>query len=243
MKNLFMALLILSMFGCATDNTRHKDFYAAIKGVAEQQRQERVDEMRMKMEFLKAMFACPVYTSVVSTPPQNTNRDLVKIMAAMMIFNDHDDPRRLQYALSRIPKPAPTIGERVSDGVFRVLPVALGISAAAYGGYLINKASELGATTFVTNQPGSNSSVTTTTNENYKVNSDNTQTATSTQGNTGAGGSGGPATSSGNQGNSSVIGQGMTFEANNPAMRSTGYQAPYNPVPEITPPIEIQPIP
>jgi hypothetical protein len=218
LRHLGILLVVLVLVGCSAKQDRHDQFYSAIEKVAKADADGRQAELRIKVAFLRTLL-----TSRTSNPAPTGQ--LVKVMAMMMLFNDRTDPRRLQYALQTIPKPLPTVGERVTDGVFRTLPVALGIAGAAYGGYLLNKATQYGAQEVVAGAPTTvNNS---TTNEHYNVNSYNSQEAHAANSNAGAGSAGGGRNSnSGNQG--IAVGQSMDFEANNPAMRSGSYQAPYN---------------
>jgi hypothetical protein len=231
-RHLGILLVVLVLVGCSAKQDRHDQFYSAIGTVAKAEADERAAELRIKVEFLKTLFATQATAVRVSNP--TPTGQLIKVMAMMMLFNDRTDPRRLQYALQTIPKPLPTVGERVTDGVFRTLPVALGIAGAAYGGYLINKATQYGAQEVVAGAPTTvNNS---TTNEHYNVNSYNSQEAHAANSNAGAGSAGGGRNSnSGNQG--IAVGQSMDFEANNPAMRSGSYQAPYTPLPPAAGPV------
>jgi len=229
MRKLLLLALVLAMAGCASSTDRHDLYYQSMKEIAKERAQERQAELQLKMEFLKAV------VTGYQVPDTPTNQ-LVKVMAMMMLFNDREDPYALSRALREVKSPAPTIGERIADGTFRILPVALGIAGAAYGGYLIEKAGEYGAATAVANAPTTvNNS---TTNEHYNVNSYNSQEANMGQSNSstsgGSGGGGRDTSNSHNQGNVGVIGQSQDFSADNAAMRSTGYQAPYN-IPVVIP--------
>ncbi len=244
MKKLGVIFIAFLLVGCATDQKkdRHVAYYDSLHEIAKERAQERQAELQMKIELVRSLFGAQPSPTPVKWNAYQGN-DLAKIMAVMMIFNDREDPRSLSYALQEVQSPLPTIGERITDGVFRTLPVALGIAGAAYGGYLINKAGEYGAATAISNAPTEVNN--TTTNEHYNVNSYNSQEANMGQSNSGAGGpsggSGSPAVQSGNQGNVGVIGQSQDFSANNPAMRSGSYQAPYNqpatagPIPVVLP--------
>jgi hypothetical protein len=229
-------LVILA--GCSTVHDRHDKFYESIRWVAEEQRASDEAQLRIKAELVKALFhrdySLPGY-SAVSDKPVDRSFDLVKIMAMMMIFNDHKDPRRLQYALERIPAPAPTIGERVSDGVFRVLPSVVGIAAGAFAIDSIRRAAE-GASAFAAGAGSTSVSNTTNSTNNYKYQSENTQTASVDQGNTSGGGapgagSGGRVSGSGNQGNAAGIGQGQNFNGGPVAFGSDGFMPSQLPAP------------
>ena len=228
-RKLLGLLIVLSLVGCASGKDRHDKFYSAIQKVAEEQRQADADNLRLKVELVKALFsrsATAVNYTPISAGAYNT--DLVKIMATMMIFNDHKDPRRLQYALERIPAPAPTIGERVSDGVFRVLPSVIGIAAGAYALDSVRRAAE-GVSAFAAG--AGSTSVSSSTTNNYKYQSDNTQAVDATMNGHGGGGgagSGGRVSDSGNQ--NMAIGQQQNFDGGPVAFGSDSFQAPPPPV-------------
>jgi hypothetical protein len=240
MKKLALIFIMILLAGCATDQKkdRHVAYYESLHDIAKERAAERQAELQMKIGLIQALFGTQQSVPVKwNGTYQDSN--LVKMMAVMMIFNDREDPRSLSYALQEVQSPLPTIGERITDGVFRTLPVALGIAGAAYGGYLIDKAGEYGATTAIANAPSAQGAPqtvnNTTTNEHYNVNSYNSQEARMEQGNAGGAGPGGSRNAdSGNQGNVGVIGQSQDFSANNPAMRSGSYQAPYN-IPVVIP--------
>ena len=234
---IFMLVMALALMGCATDPStdRHANYYKSLENIAKARADERREETRLKIELIKELFGYHVgYTTPVK---YSANSDLAKVIAMMMIFNDKENPYALSYALKEVNQPLPTVGERVTDGIFRTMPFALGIAGAAYGGYLIKKAGEYGAEVAVAATPATVSNSTTTTNEHYNVNSYNSQEANMGQSNSGGAGPGGNSNAdSGNQGNIGVIGQSQDFSADNPAMRSTGYQAPFNePIPVVVP--------
>jgi hypothetical protein len=245
MKKLTLIFLVVLVAGCASHKKdRHEAYYEGLQQIAQAQADERKAELQMKIELVRSLFGTSNPSPPTSGTPVRWNpyqqSDLARIMAVMLIFNDKQDPRSLSYAIQEVQSPLPSIGERITDGVFRTLPVALGIAGAAYGGYLINKAGEYGALTAIENAPQTVNN--TTTSEHYNVNSYNSQEANMGQSNSGGAGPGGSRnTNSGNQGNAGLIGQSQDFSANNPAMRSPGYQAPFNepvtagPIPVVLP--------
>ena len=245
MKRLLILSVVLSLVGCASVHDRHDKFYSAIEKVAQEQREADQAKLDAKIALVKALFA-PTYTvtapagsatAVVNRATiQPVQNDLMKLFAVMLIFNGNDDPRRLQYALERIPAPAPTVGERVTDGVFRVLPTALGIAAGAFAIDTVRRAAE-GASAFAAGAGSTSVTNQTSTTNNYKYQSDNTQNATASMNGRGGGpgaGGGGSVSDSGNQ--AIGIGQQQNFDGGPVAFGSDSFQAPYT-LPETSGPV------
>jgi len=236
-KLLFMVVVLTTLASCS--HVRQKMYYEAIEEVAKYRAETAQVKAEMNKEILLAMFQ---EQKRVSTVPPNTyvnyaNNDnqMVKYMILMTYLQQRENEHTLQNALAAVRRPEPHAGELAIKGATSLLPVALAIAGAAYGGYLIDQATNSGAEMVIQGQgalPPSNTS-----NEYYNVNSHNTQTATVGQsngrGNGGGAGRGGR--SSDDMANIAGVNQGMAFEANNPAMRSPNYQAPFNTVEPIIP--------
>ena len=210
---LILCLLAITVTSCS--HVRQKMFYHSQENIAKYRYEAQAEKDRATVELLK--------TLLTNRYNESGDSKALKYMLVMMWLNRTENEHTLENALNAVDPPAPDAGELAIRGATSILPVALGIAGAAYGGYLINKAGEFGTQAVVAGAP----STTTNTTNNFKYQSENTQTAEATMaGHSGGGGLGGGRDTSGSGNQGIAIGQSQAFDGGPTAFSSPDFMPP-----------------